>query len=56
MHTIVYDAAVLALSWWFSFRSTPDLDGNPRAVEYRVALMAFYLAGATWLLRQVGAV
>ncbi len=54
--TLVYGAIVLALSWWLAFRSTPDLDGNPRAVEYRVALMAFYLAGATWLLRQMGAI
>lgn len=48
--------AVLFACWWFSFRCTPDLDANPRAIEYRVALMAFYLSGAVWILRQMGAV
>lgn len=46
--------AGVMVCWWMAFCQTPDLETVDGRLQYRVALMAFYMSGLRWLFDVLG--
>lgn len=47
-------AGLAAVTWWWTFRRTPDLDDVPNRTIYRLGLWVVWLNAIDWWLRWMG--